>query len=126
MPGAARAVEVGVDSGALRAVEARRAGLVDVLASLTRRLNGIKEASEWTSNDDEHDPEGVTVAVDRAQAAGLLDMVRAELGELDLAEARIRAGVYGECERCGRAIGDERLAALPAATRCVGCADLRR
>jgi RNA polymerase-binding transcription factor DksA len=115
-----------VDSAAIARVEERRASLTDMLASLTRRLEGIKEASEWTSNDDEHDPEGVTVAFERAQVAGLLDLVRDELGELDVAEARIRAGTYGDCERCGRAIGDGRLEALPAASKCIRCADRRR
>ena len=111
---------------AIQRVAERRADLTDVVASLSRRLAGIKEASEWTSNDDEHDPEGVTIAFERAQVAGLLEMARTELGELDLAEARIRAGVYGTCERCGRPVGDGRLEVLPAATRCVTCADRRR
>jgi phage/conjugal plasmid C-4 type zinc finger TraR family protein len=29
--------------------------------------------------------------------------------------------VDGRCRDCGRPIGDERLAALPSATRCVSC-----
>ena len=36
--------------------------------------------------------------------------------------ADVRAhGGYGLCENCGRPIGDERLNALPSATRCVRC-----
>ena len=36
--------------------------------------------------------------------------------------AEVRAhGRYGLCEDCGRPIGDERLSALPTATRCVRC-----
>lgn len=30
-------------------------------------------------------------------------------------------GEYGTCEVCGRPIGEERLAAVPDATRCVSC-----
>ena len=30
-------------------------------------------------------------------------------------------GTYGMCESCGRPIGDERLAAVPEATRCISC-----
>lgn len=37
------------------------------------------------------------------------------------AEARKSEGAYGRCEDCGKDIGAERLAALPAATRCVKC-----
>lgn len=30
-------------------------------------------------------------------------------------------GAYGTCEVCGGPIGDERLAAVPDATRCISC-----
>lgn len=30
-------------------------------------------------------------------------------------------GSYGMCESCGRPIGEERLAAVPEATRCITC-----
>ncbi|WP_341230837.1 TraR/DksA C4-type zinc finger protein [Nocardioides salarius] len=30
------------------------------------------------------------------------------------------------CERCGQAVGAERLAALPRATTCIACASLRK
>ena len=36
------------------------------------------------------------------------------------AEIRARGG-YGVCEDCGKAIGEERLKAIPTATRCVRC-----
>lgn len=37
------------------------------------------------------------------------------------AEARRAHGGYGICETCGRPIGEERMAVLPTATRCVAC-----
>jgi DnaK suppressor protein len=30
-------------------------------------------------------------------------------------------GAYGVCESCGRQIGEERLSAVPEATRCITC-----
>lgn len=30
-------------------------------------------------------------------------------------------GSYGLCESCGQSIGEERLAAIPEATRCISC-----
>lgn len=30
-------------------------------------------------------------------------------------------GAYGVCESCGEPIGEERLAAVPEATRCISC-----
>lgn len=101
----------------------RRAETVELVAALRRRLDGIIESSAYTSNDDEHDPEGVTVAFERAQVAGLLARAQAELRALDAASERLAAGTYGVCERCGGPVGDGRLAALPAATTCIRCAD---
>jgi len=46
---------------------------------------------------------------------GLLDEVQAALHRLD-------DGTFGTCEACGGSIGDERLDALPFASRCIHCA----
>jgi len=74
------------------------------------------------STDDEHDPEGSTIAFERAQVAALLDQAERQLAELDAAVARVDAGGYGQCESCGDAIAAERLLVRPAATRCITCA----
>lgn len=112
------------------AVEARlaeeRAHTLARIEALTRQVEGIVEAAAWTTNDDEHDPEGATVAYERAQAQHLLSAARAELAELDRAINRLAGGTYGRCERCGGAIGDGRLDALPATRTCIACADSRR
>ncbi|OLF06775.1 dksa/trar family transcriptional regulator [Actinophytocola xinjiangensis] len=100
----------------------RRRETVELVAALTRRLDSILESAAYTTNDDEHDPEGVTVAFERAQVAGLLEQARTELRELDAAERRLAAGTYGLCARCGDPIGQGRLEALPAATTCIRCA----
>lgn len=47
-----------------------------------------------------------------------------ELLELDAALARIDAGTWGRCERCGGAIGRDRLRALPETRVCLPCAKL--
>jgi RNA polymerase-binding transcription factor DksA len=104
---------------------ARRSETLGLVAALSRRLDGIIEASAYTTNDDEHDPEGVTIAFERAQTAGLLDQARAELRALDAASERLAAGTYGTCLRCGGPIAAGRLEALPAATTCIRCADRR-
>ena len=105
---------------------ARRLETLGLVDALRRRLDGIIEASAYTTNDDEHDPEGVTVAFERAQTAGLLEQARAELRALDAASERLAAGTYGTCLRCGDPIAAGRLEALPAATTCIRCADRRR
>jgi DnaK suppressor protein len=45
---------------------------------------------------------------------------------LDAAIERQQAGTYGICADCGEPIGDERLAARPAALRCIACESRRR
>jgi RNA polymerase-binding transcription factor DksA len=48
----------------------------------------------------------------------VLDEAEAELEDVERALARLEEGTYASCEACGRAIGDDRLARLPATRRC--------
>lgn len=47
---------------------------------------------------------------------------RREVDAIDRALARIAAGTYGLCERCGGTIPVTRLRAMPATPRCLTCA----
>jgi len=114
-----------VSERARERIAGERAAAQARLESLQHHLTSIREVSTWTGTDDEHDPEGATIAFERAQVQGLLEAAREEIAELDRAEARLDAGTYGVCARCGTAIGRERLDALPAATTCITCADRR-
>lgn len=71
--------------------------------------------------DDEHDVEGASVGFERARVTALLASARARLAALDSAGKRVADGTFGRCQACGGPIGDERLAAVPDATRCVDC-----
>jgi len=44
------------------------------------------------------------------------------LEEVDAALARIEAGTFGQCVDCGKPIDEQRMAAVPYAARCIGCA----
>lgn len=99
-----------------------RARTVEQITSLQRSFDEVVAASEDVATDDEHDPEGHTIAWERQQLAALLDTARARLAELDLAIRRIEGGDYGRCEVCGRPIDPERLEVLPTASTCVACA----
>ena len=90
--------------------------------ALTVELNDIIESVSLSNNDDEHDPDGTTSGYERAKTTAMLRHAEDRLIELDRAAARLRDGTYGRCEECGGAIGDERLDALIAATRCRACA----
>ena len=102
---------------------AERARLEAQVASLTRTFDQVVESSELDMTaDDEHDPDGSTIAFERQQVVALLDQARRRLADVDAALARRAAGSYGTCETCGRPIAPERLAARPAARTCITCA----
>ena len=103
-------------------LRAERQATLARIGALAGELDDIVTASAGSNIDDEHDPEGSTIAFERAQIATLLREARAYLRELDRASARLEAGGYWACERCGGPIAEERLAARPAARTCVGCA----
>jgi len=94
------------------------------LVDLSGDYAGMVEASRDSNADDEHDPEGATIAFERAQLAAVLRQATADLDELDAAVRRVDEGTYGACERCRRPIAPARLEARPAARRCIGCATL--
>lgn len=105
---------------------AERERLAAQVASLTRTFEQVVESSELDMTaDDEHDPDGSTIAFERQQVVALLQSARAELAAVEAALVRVGSGAYGRCEACGRAIGEERLEALPHAQRCIACASGR-
>jgi len=101
---------------------------LDRLAELERDFAAIvTSASEGSAGgDDEHDPEGATVAFERQHIAALATQARDHLAAIDAAVAKIDSGVYEICDMCGGEIGEERLAARPASLICVRCAARRR
>jgi RNA polymerase-binding protein DksA len=103
-------------------LEAERASALAQIEALTREFDEVVAASQASNADDEHDPEGATIAFERQQVAALLDQARRRLADVEAAIARRDAGDYGICENCGRPIAAERLAARPAARTCIDCA----
>ena len=97
-----------------------------------RRLAGLRAdyaevvaASRDTNADDEHDPEGHTIAFERSQTGALVRQAERHLGETEAALARVDAGTYGTCAVCGDPVAPARLEARPTATACVSCAGRR-
>ena len=103
---------------------AERARVAAQLETLTRDFDRIVDASLMVGNDDEHDPEGTTIAFERAQVAALLSDAQRELSDIDRALERLRDGTYGMCAHCGKPIAPERLAARPSAAMCIDCASI--
>jgi RNA polymerase-binding transcription factor DksA len=117
-----------VHRGAAPAMTVREALATERLRTLAlcealhHDFDSIVEASTSSNADDEHDPEGATVAFERAQVVALLAQSRSRLDDIDRAVQRCERGGYGICEGCGEAIPAERLAARPAARTCLRCA----
>lgn len=89
------------------------------LASMTRDLEELFAASQGSNADDEHDPEGQTIAYERSQLSSLIAAANAHLLSIGEAQSRLREGRYGLCEVCGRPIPRARLEARPTARTCV-------
>jgi DnaK suppressor protein len=111
------------DQSRLRAALAiERDRVAEQIANLQRSFTEIVDSSALASPDDEHDPEGVTIAYERAQVSGLLQQARDDLVDLDAALERIDDGTALTCATCGGPIALERLLALPGTSTCIGCA----
>ena len=112
-----------MDERAIRhRLETERAATAQRRMSMSADLAAVAAAAAGSNLDDEHAPEGSTIAFEREQLAALRSRAEHQLHELDAALERLRAGRYGRCESCGEAIGDARLEALPATRVCVSCA----
>ncbi len=101
---------------------AERAQAVRRAAALEREFAQLAEAASAGGTDDEHDPEGATLAFERQHTAALLEQAQEQIAAIDAALGRLAEGRYGVCDRCGQPIGEDRLAARPAALTCVRCA----
>jgi RNA polymerase-binding transcription factor DksA len=92
------------------------------VGTLEGDLQALFEASVSSNADDEHDPEGSTIAFERAQLTAVLAAARQRRTDLTDAIARLDGGRYGVCDSCGEPIPAARLTARPASRTCVGCA----
>jgi DnaK suppressor protein len=92
------------------------------LADLRHDFDAMVAASRDTNADDEHDPEGATIAFERSQIEALVRQAELHLEQIDAAARRLDAATYGVCEVCGSLISPERLEARPAAAVCIRCA----
>jgi RNA polymerase-binding transcription factor DksA len=103
-------------------LENERASALAHRRQLQRDFEGVVASSTASNGDDEHDPEGSTIAFERAQLAALLHETQASLDAVDLALAKLSRGDFGICEECHATIESERLSALPTARLCFRCA----
>lgn len=104
----------------LSALRTQAQARVEATAATLAELMHDREGS---NDDDEHDPEGVTLSSEWSRLTGLAEAAASELRQVDDAIERLDAGTYGICARCGRPIPAARLEVRPFATHCVACAE---
>jgi DnaK suppressor protein len=109
-----------------RSVLAARDPVLSQVGQLEAAFDEIVASSALVATDDEHDPEGHTIAFERQQIAALLRDARIRLADLDAALLRIDDGTYGTCRGCDQPIDEQRLRALPGAVHCIHCAEGQR
>ena len=86
---------------------------------LREDFTGVVDASRDTNADDEHDPEGQTIAYERSRTGAMLRQAEQHLLEIEAADQRVADGTYGSCAVCGKPIAPGRLEARPTARTCV-------
>lgn len=92
------------------------------LARLRADVDSVSEARRDSNVDDEHDPEGATIAFELSQASTLVQDAIQRRNEIDAALERLDGGTFGVCLSCGQPIAESRLEARPWAAYCIDCA----
>jgi DnaK suppressor protein len=91
-------------------------------ARLLGDMEAVAAAREGANVDDEHDPEGSTIAYERSQLDAVRRSALERAADAEAALARLADGTFGRCERCSARIGEARLEARPTARLCINCA----
>jgi RNA polymerase-binding transcription factor len=108
----------------------RNAGLKQMLCERRREMKDdvqsrIRDGRAGRADDGHDDLEHTHVETQAAIEFAVLEMRAATLTRIDQALARLDAGDYGRCSDCASEIAEERLRALPFATRCRSCEQRR-
>jgi YteA family regulatory protein len=107
-----------------------RSRLLGERMRVERQIRSIKESGlDWSARDsikelsfaDNHPADVASETFERGKDLGLKIDAKFMLDKIDEALAAMDEGAYGQCARCGRAIGPERLEAVPWTLYCREC-----
>ena len=117
-----------IDAGTLTTLRLRlcaeREAATAAIESSKASMASFLDARRGVEVDDEHDPEGSTLALQFTETSALLSNSRHHLDQVNAALGRMTNGTYGSCELCGIDIPLARLEARPFAAHCVRCAQV--
>jgi DnaK suppressor protein len=113
-------VTVDINSARDRLMGERRRVTTEMQALQDDLSHSLEDQTDEDGNDS-HLADSASETVDREIEQSLEDNAEHLLACIDAALGRIDAGSYGKCERCAEPISEERLEALPYATKCIEC-----
>jgi DnaK suppressor protein len=100
-------------------LEEERTRKIALLPALRADISSVNAARHGSNVDDEHDPEGATIAFELSQASALLQQSSSGLAQVEAALQRIADGTYGLCAVCREPIAEGRLEARPWTPFCI-------
>ncbi len=65
--------------------------------------------------------DAAAVTAERTEVLGVVDSLKRQLDDVDVALVHITAGTYGTCDNCGDEIGADRMEFRPESVLCVDC-----
>ena len=93
-----------------------------LVEQLGAEMDSFTASRRDAPTDDEHDPEGPTLAFERSQSSAILAQSVQHIADIDAALLRMDEGTYGLCKTCGGSIAVGRLQVRPQAPLCISCA----
>lgn len=102
-------------------LEAELARLEAEVAQMEREGHEALSEASGENNYRDHMADQGSATFERELDMTLDENLRAALADVRKSLARLDAGSYGTCERCGQAISDSRLEAMPTANLCITC-----
>ena len=98
-----------------------RRRVASALHHLHEQNSGSLEDETEEETYDNHLADSATATLNREIDYSLEENSEHVLGAVRQALERIENGTFGTCVRCGKQIAEERLEAIPYATRCIDC-----
>jgi len=108
-------------------VDAAHASVRAHLEAERERVRGqLRDLQAGENSFDEGFADTSQVTAERGEIEALASTLTDTLRDVEDALAKLDAGTYGTCERCGGEIGEARLEAMPTARLCISCASNKR
>jgi len=102
-----------------RELEAERERLTAALEAVNHEGSVVDETGDISTGPGDHLADAATDTYMRELDGGLEENAEHLLAEIEAALERVENGTYGTCVVCGKAIGEERLEAVPYASLCI-------